>query len=266
MPFCTTCGANVDGAFCARCGTPVGATPAAPPPVQPGSAMTPPPLPGPVPRRGMHPLLLAAIIIFGLIFVCILGFVGFGIYAARAFRNNPGAVIAKIITAANPNVEVVSTDNAAGTITIRDRRNGKESTITFEQARNGGHFSITANGDDGGHATVQFGGGQKLDIPAWVPRYPGAAENGTFSAQGSSRDGSGEGGSFNFTTPDSARKVLDYYETQAQGAGLKINLNSATGSGGTLVAADEGRKRSLTVVVGGGASLTTVNVTYASKE
>ena len=268
MPFCTTCGANVDGAFCAKCGTPVGIAQSAPPPrpVPPPVGMTPPPPIAAGPRRGMHPLLLVAIIFCGLIFVCILGLVGFGVFAARAFRNNPGAVIAKIVTAANPNVDVVSTDNAAGTITIRDRRNGKESTITFDQARNGGRLSITANGDDGGHATVQFGGGQKLDIPAWVPRYPGAVENGTFSAKGEDRNGGGEGGNFTFTTSDSARKVLDFYKDQASGLSLKINLDSESNSGGTLIAADEDKKRSLTVVVGGSSASTTVNVTYGSKE
>ena len=116
------------------------------------------------------------------------------------------------------------------------------------------------------HASVQFGGGQKLDVPAWVPRYPGAVENGTLSAQGSDRNGSGEGGSFNFTTSDSAQKVLDYYEADASRARLKINLNGRTASGGTIIAADEDKKRSLTVVVSGGPSSTTVNVTYASKE
>ena len=118
----------------------------------------------------MSPVVLVLLIVFGFFFLCVLGLVGFGFFAARAIRNNPGAVIAKLITAGNPNMEVVDTDNGAGTLTIRDRRTGKESTITFDQARNG-HFSITANDDHGGNASVQFGGAMN-DLPSWVPKYP----------------------------------------------------------------------------------------------
>lgn len=36
MAFCATCGAQVEGRFCAKCGTPIGAAPA--PPVQAGNS------------------------------------------------------------------------------------------------------------------------------------------------------------------------------------------------------------------------------------
>lgn len=49
MPFCATCGSQVEGRFCAKCGTPVaagapgpGTAAAPPPPVQPGYAPPPP--------------------------------------------------------------------------------------------------------------------------------------------------------------------------------------------------------------------------------
>lgn len=40
MPFCSNCGAAVEGRFCAKCGSPVGAA-APPPPVPGGSAALP---------------------------------------------------------------------------------------------------------------------------------------------------------------------------------------------------------------------------------
>ncbi|MGA7234744.1 MAG: zinc ribbon domain-containing protein [Bryobacteraceae bacterium] len=274
MAFCTTCGANVDGAFCAQCGTPVSVAqtpppvPNAPPPhiyapqpIQPGIGMAPPPPVG-APRR-MSPVVLVLLIVFGFFFVCILGLVGFGFFAARAIRNNPGAVIAKILTAGNPNVEVLNTDNGAGTITIRDRRTGKESTITFDQARNG-RFSITANDDRGGHGSVQFGGDAN-DLPSWVPKYPGAINTGVFSAKGTDGNGNGEGGSFTFTTSDPPRKVLDFYRDKAGELGLKVNLNTDTGSGGMIVAAEEGEKRSLMATANAGGASTTVSITYGEK-
>jgi hypothetical protein len=276
MAFCTTCGANVDGAFCPQCGTPVSVAQAAPPPpppnvppvhayapqpVQPGMGMAPPPMGQP---RKMSPVVLVLLIVFGFFFLCILGLVGFGFFAARAFRNNPGAVIAKLITAGNPNVDVVNTDNNAGTVTIRDRRTGKESTITFDQAR-GGRFSITADDDHGGKASMQFGGAAN-DLPSWVPKYPGAVNTGLFSAKGSDANGEGEGGSFGFTTPDAPQKVLDFYRGKAGDLGLKINMNTDTGSGGMIVAAEENEKRTMMVTANASGNSTSVSVTYKSKQ
>jgi uncharacterized membrane protein len=37
MPFCAKCGAAVDGQFCPKCGTPMGAAPASNPPPAPGA-------------------------------------------------------------------------------------------------------------------------------------------------------------------------------------------------------------------------------------
>jgi hypothetical protein len=274
MAFCTTCGANVNGAFCPQCGTPVSVAQAPPPvpnappphayapqPMQPGIGMVPPPPIG-APRR-MSPVVLVLLIVFGFFFVCILGLVGFGFFAAHALRNNPGAVIAKLITAGNPNIEIVNTDNGAGTVTIRDRRTGKESTVTFDQARNG-RFSITANDDHGGNATVQFGGAVN-DLPSWVPKYPGAVNTGVFSAKGTDNNGKGEGGSFTFTTSDPPRKVLDFYRDKVGELGLKVNLNTDTGSGGMIVAAEEDEKRTLMAVANASGASTTVSITYGEK-
>ncbi len=46
MPFCASCGSQVEGRFCAKCGAAVGAGPAGPPPAQtPPLASYPPPVP-----------------------------------------------------------------------------------------------------------------------------------------------------------------------------------------------------------------------------
>jgi hypothetical protein len=283
MAFCTTCGSNVNGAFCPQCGTPVSVAQAPPPPPPPAYAppqqqgfapppqqgFAPPPMgqvpmPPPGAPRKMSPVLLAVLIVFGLIFLCVVGMIGFGIYAARAIARNPGMAVAKLITMGNPNLEVLNTDNGAGTITVRDRQTGKESTITFDQARNG-HFTITADDDRGGKASVQFGGGAANDLPSWVPKYPGATNTGLFSAKGTDSNGKGEGGSFTFSTSDQPRKVLDFYRDKAGELGLKVNMNTDTGSGGMIMAADEGEKRSLMVVANASGNSTSASITYGSK-
>lgn len=58
MAFCPTCGSNVEGRFCAKCGTPIPASAAAPPP--PAAMQGPPPGSGPAqtvppPQYGTQP-------------------------------------------------------------------------------------------------------------------------------------------------------------------------------------------------------------------
>lgn len=286
MAFCTTCGANVNGAFCPQCGTPVSAAQAAPPPapppqpqaapssafnsqpsafnpqpIQPGYSMVPPAGP---PRRGMSPVLIVILVIFGILFLGVVGMVGLGLYAAHAIAKNPGTVVAKLLTAGNPNVEVLNTDNGAGTITFRDKATGKVSTITFDQAKNG-QWSMTANDDKGGTATMKFGAGANLDLPGWIPQYPGATSTGGFSATGTDNSGKGNGGTFAFTTPDDSQKVLDWYKDKAAGIGLKVNMNTTTPTGGMIIAANEGEKQTLSVIANREGPQTTVNITYAEK-
>lgn len=290
MPFCTTCGANVNGAFCPQCGTPIGVASAPPPPPQqqpaPPSSYAPqsfgaqpygapPPGMAPVPpARKTSPLVWVLVIILGLFFLGFVSVVGFGFFVAHKvkeagidpdlWRRNPGLAVGKILAATNPNVEVVKSDEGAGTVTIRDKRTGKETTMTFDQARNG-QFSITADDDKGGTATMQFGGAAKnSDLPSWVPKYPGSESTSTFAMRGSGAD-LAEGGSFAFTTSDSSDKVLNFYKDKAQDLGLKVKLTTTTGDGAMFVATEDGDKRSLTVIVGGNDGKTTVSVTYGSK-
>jgi hypothetical protein len=282
MPFCTTCGSNVTGVFCTRCGTPVSAAGAPPPqPPQPGAPPPPPPygVPPPgmapmPPARKISPLAWVLIIILSL---CFLGFAScavFGLYVAHKvkqagidpelWQSNPGLAVGKILAATNPNVEVVRSDRGAGTVTIRDKRTGKETTMTFDQARNG-KFSITADDDHGSTATMQFGGAATTnDLPSWVPKYPGSEGTSTFALKGSGADGS-DGGSFTFTTPDSSDKVMQFYRDKIQDLGLKVKMSSTSGDTSMIVATEDGDKRSLTVIIGSHPGSTSASVTYGSK-
>jgi hypothetical protein len=291
MAFCTTCGANVNGVFCTQCGTPVSAAGAPPPAPQPGmppppygaqsAGMAPPPYgvpppgmaPMPAPRK-TSPLVWVLIIILGLCFLGFASCAAFGIFVAHKvkqagidpelWRTNPSLAVGKILAATNPNVEVVRSDERAGTVTIRDKRTGKETTMTFDQARNG-RFSITADDDHGGTATMQFGGATAAkDLPSWLPKYPGSEGTSTFAIRGSGGD-LAEGGSFTFNTPASAEKVIQFYRDKAQDLGLKIKVSSTTGDTSMIVATEDGDRRSLTVIADGHSTPTGVSVTYGSK-
>jgi hypothetical protein len=231
------------------------------------------PVPMPPPRRGTSPWVWILGIVGGLIVIGILAigaFTFFVVHKVREagldpelIRRNPGMAVGKMIAAANPDVEVVKTDDSTGTITIRDKKTGKVVTMTFDQAKNG-QFKMSATGDDG-NASFEIGGGAGK-LPSWVPNYPGANAQGTFAIKGSGGDGGGEGGNFTFTTADSASKALTFYQDKVKDLGMKVNVNTTTDQGGMFVATDDASKRTLTVVVSGGSGDTTVNVSYGEKK
>jgi len=83
-------------------------------------------------KRGLSPIVWVLIIVGGLILLSVIGVVGaafFFVHKAhqagfdsQLMQRNPGYAAAKMIVAMNPDVEEVSHDEAAGTITVRDRR------------------------------------------------------------------------------------------------------------------------------------------------
>lgn len=266
MPFCTTCGANVTGAFCPSCGRPAAASAgaSAPPPPQYSQPYTGQPTGAP--RKGMSPLVIILLVIGGLFALGIIAVAGASYYVLHKVKDvarNPGLAIAKMVTMGNPDVQVLNTDDSAGTITVRDRKTGKVTTMKFDDVKNGGKFSMTADDDKGGTATMQFGG-DTGKLPSWVPQYPGSAPKATFSVTGTSSDGNG--GNYTFTTSDSVSKVLEFYQDKIKDAGMKVTSTTTTQNGGMVTGTDDSSNRTLLAIVGTDSGQTTVNVTYGSKK
>src|SRR5439155_24838641 len=157
MAFCTKCGAQVQGPFCGSCGTPA-ATSSAPQPgpaPQPGAApqpgsTAPPPIPpsvsAPVPPVGAAaPQKTSAVvwIIGGCGGLVVLAALVGGItmyYVAHKVKqaaHNPALAVTRLLAAANPDVDVVSTDEDKGNITVRDKKTGKTMTMNFADAQKG---------------------------------------------------------------------------------------------------------------------------------
>jgi hypothetical protein len=197
--------------------------------------------------------------IFGLIFLGMLCVAAVGYWFVR----NPGVAIAKIVTAANPDAEILNIDDAGRRITIRDKRNGREVTLSFDEVKDG-HFSFSAIDDHGKVGRVELGGGAGK-LPSWVPVYPGAKIQGHASGTDMDRDTIAEGGVYTFRSDDSAAQVMTFYQDKARDLGMKVELTTATTEGGHITAADSEDNRSLVVMVGsatGGASGT---VTFKRK-
>ena len=257
MAFCTSCGATVQGVFCQQCGTPVSAaaSQAAVPPAAPPAA---PQAAAPVKGR-ISPFVWILIAVAGIIVLCV---VGLGL-AAVYFARNPGLVMAKLITAGNPDAEVLSTDMGSQTVRIRDRRTGKEVTLSFDDVKKG-RFKISAMGDNGEMANVEIGGGAGR-LPSWVPMYPGARAQGNLTASGTNADGMGEGGVVTFTTPDPPSKVTEFYQAKFKDMGMSVDLSQLSDTGGMVLGADEGKQRTLHVLVAGGSGDTSITLTYGRK-
>jgi len=293
MAFCTNCGAQLTGAFCQQCGAKVSAAGAVPaagspaPAAQPAGpsssgstyntstyrqAATPPPAGAPYPQpapRKTSPIVWVLVAVLGLFMLFGIGVFGAGMFMVHKmhqagidpdlWRRNPGMAVGKLLAATNPDLDVIRTNDGAGTITLRNRRTGKETTITFDQARQG-KITFSAEDDNGKTARVEFGGSGRP--PIWVPEYPGSHP--TYSIRGSADSGE-EGGNFTYTTDDDASKVMSFYQDKARELGMEAKVTTTTAEGGMLVASREGDDRSLTVVVAGNGGGTTVNVTYARK-
>jgi len=234
----------------------------------------PPAIPAGGTPRKTSPIVWVLVVVLGLFVLGGIAAVGTGLFivhtARRAgidsdlMRRNPGLAVSKMIATANPDAEVLNTDEGAGTITVRDKRTGKVVTMSFDQAKSG-NFTFSATGDDGKTASVEIGSGASK-LPSWVPAYPGAAAKGTFAVKGDGGNGTGEGGSFAFTTPDAPAKVKSFYEEKCKEAGMHVKVTVHGDQGGMIVASDEADQRSLHITVAGGDAETTVNVIYGSKK
>jgi hypothetical protein len=303
MAFCTNCGADVTGKnFCVQCGKMVSASQpaaaAAPPPpptyaaAAPAAAGPRPPQPpvyaaaapaAPLPPKKISPVVWVVVGIVGFFIVAgLVVMIGAGILVHK-FKQNPALAAAKLMTLGNKDVEVVDSDAGRNTVTFRDKRTGETVTMNFDEIKRGRlvfkgdkgqQATLEAHGDgqtgsieiNGPKGSMKFGAGAGAKVPDWVPAYPGVNAQATFSVSGAE----GEGGTFQFTTKDSAQSIVSYYEQALKRAGFKITANvsgSTMGAnGGMLAAEDEANKHTFLATLGDEKGQTAVNVVFGTKK
>ena len=231
----------------------------------------PPAPPAGVPQPKKSNVLLWVLIGIGAFFMLIVvAVLGLGLFVAHKakqagidpdlIKKSPALAAAKMMVAANPEVEMVSVNEGKQEITIREKKTGKTYTMSFEDAKNG-KFTMQ---EDGNKATLTVGG--KAKVPTWVPDYPGSDPQGAFSAQGQD----GDSGTYTFKTKDASDKVVKYYEEKFNSSGMKVTSNITNQNGepsaGMLSAQDEASKHTVTVIIGSEGSETSVAVTYATNK
>jgi hypothetical protein len=256
--------------------------------VPPGAAV--PNAPAPQKSSGNKVVLWIIGIVVGLVLVVMGSCAVIGFYAmhkvkqagfdSELMKKNPGLATAKMAVTMNPDVEIVSSDDNAGSIVVRDKKTGKVTTMKFDPQRksmvivdeNGQTSTFTASGEgssgtmevSGPQGTVKLGGNADKP-PAWVPSYPGSSPQATFSSNTPTE----QSGSYTFTTSDPVEKLIAYYGDALKSAGFAVSnmTNNSEGKmGGMVSGEDKANKRSVMVMLGTENGATQVNVTFSVKQ
>lgn len=287
MPFCTNCGASVEGRFCPSCGNPMGAPVQEPAPPPPPSAVPPPVGQAPPQPAKKGPWLWVLVGCLGLIVLVGLAVGGGMLFIAHKakqagldtelMKRNPGLAAAKMAVALNKDLEIVSTDEDGGTMTLREKSTGKQITVNFEDIKKGkivftdetGKTATIEGGSDGSiTATSEKGtmrAGGKWSPPDWLPVYAGATIEGGSQIQSPAS----EGGVGTLTTSDSVDDVLKFYEDALKGMNMKVakavssSDNNRTGS---VNAQDDAAKRHVNVVATSEGGSTKVVINYSAEK
>jgi hypothetical protein len=228
-------------------------------------------------------------VILGIVVTCL--FVWWGWNKAKQagldpelLQKKPALAVAKMAVANDSDVEVISSDDVKGTLTIRDKKTGKILTLDVDEADKG---KVVFRGEDGEEVvlgakgqgptgtgaievktkegTATISAGSTADLPSWLPPYPGAAIQSNLTARG----GDGHGGTIGFGTSDSPETVTHFYEKALKDAGLKVETNSLSAIGKvgftSVTAEDDGKKRTAVIQITKVDTGTQVTVVFSSK-
>lgn len=225
-------------------------------------------------KKGLSPVAWIAIGCGGLAILAILAVaavVDFGVFKAKEyaedFQANPAKTAAETIVKLNPDLELKSADDEAGTITFENTKTGEVATLNFGDIAEGkfsvttdeGEFSVDASdaGEGGGvtmtgpEGEARFGASASLeDVPDWVPVYPDASET---QSSDSSNTPQGVGGMITAQTGDKPQQVIDHFKKwfEDEGYEIKATTTNTTPQGGLTningELASEGRTLNVTV-------------------
>ncbi len=249
------------------------------------SPVPPPPGSPPPVKKKMSPLAWVGIGCGVIIVLCLIVFAGFTWFVTKKadeFKKNPVMAAAKVAVQLNPDLELVSADEAHNTLTIKDKKTGEVVTFSADDVKNG-KFSFKnskgesatydasggtfkATNEKGETSTMNFGGiSAPQNLPSWLPVYPGGAVQGTFDTTSPE----GRSAAFTVTTTDPVSKVLDFYEAQLKSAGLKVDKSTFSSNGqdgGTVSGKSDDEKRQASVLIGTADGKTSATVTFQEKK
>lgn len=199
---------------------------------------------------------------------------------AGDFKANPEMAAARLIVKMNPELEEVSADEQAGTITVRHKKTGEVVTVSIQDLKEGrikfttdeGEVSVEAKGE-GEEGTVSVTKGDQTwklktgvetvgEIPAWVPVIPGGEVE---SPHVVTSEGKTSGG-FQLRTSESVEAATDFYRERLKAGGFEVNVNTFSmgeAESGAVVTGSQGDGgRNMTAMIRTEEGATRVVVSY----
>jgi hypothetical protein len=194
-------------------------------------------------------------------------------------EEDPVAATAKVLAAANPDIELVEADKENRTVTFRDVKTGEELTfgyddieegrVTFTSGSETAEIEVASTGEESGALTVKtsegtatFSAGTDASrVPDWVPVFPGVTPEGNFTAE----SGGQRTGTFTFQSDSDVDSVLAFYDEAAKGVGLEVKSRTTAGEGAIWVAANSDESRTVTVMATKQGSAVEVVVSFNEK-
>jgi hypothetical protein len=142
---------------------------------------------------------------------------------------------------------------------------GRSGTKTYSTS-NGGTVSVsnandhmTITGSNG--EKVEFGAGTNAKMPTFLPLYPGATVQSSFTGNG--KDGSG--GVVTFHAHAAPADVIEFYKGKSTAAGMAQTMTADMGGTSTYVAASDKTKQTMSVSATKDADGTNVQLTWGTK-
>lgn len=214
---------------------------------------------------------------------------GWGLFKAKEiaeeFGDNPAQTAAETVIRLNPDLELIDSDEEAGTITFRNEKTGEEATLNFEEIAQGRFSMKTAEGeyrvdasDVAEEGAVTFEGPEgearigvvagRGDAPDWIPVYPGATGVQTGYSASTAEQASGI---VTCATEDGPSEVIEHYEGWFERNGYEVTGRSSSrtpqGSFSAIAGelAADGRTLHVGVVEQAGATRVTINYSDRSE-
>lgn len=164
---------------------------------------------------------------------------------ASEFEDNPTKAAAEMIVGMNPDLEMVESDEDAGTVTIREKSSGKVVTFDYQDIKEGrfsfesedGRIEVTGQGDgDEGVVNITTGEGETRiggggEIPDWVPAHPDTTSRKSLMH---SSGATGDTGHAAFTVDDDAGEVVAFYKEAFEQEGYAVSVVEGSSAQGSI--------------------------------